>query len=294
MKQENVVEEEQKPGRWSLWDLATWVLIITGGVALLTALTISLYFVITTKEKTIWDWLDLVMVPVAVAIVAFLLNKTQRDRELAIAREQKDRELMIAKEQRDRDYELSRQHREDAALQEYISQMANLLIDQKLLSVKANGGHHPPHRVLARARTLSVLWQIDENRKRNVLEFLYEAGLIERDENLKEEKGIVELHGANFIDGNLCNMNLAHAALDGADLKNADLRQANLSKANLGGADLEGANLSSADLSEANLVNVNLKGANLWNAKLTVTSDELRRQARSLEDATMPDDSNHS
>jgi hypothetical protein len=69
----------------------------------------------------------------------------------------KERKLAIAKQQRERDYELAHQHREDAALQEYLSQMANLLIDQDLLSMKVNGGHPQPHRVLARARTLSVL-----------------------------------------------------------------------------------------------------------------------------------------
>jgi hypothetical protein len=115
--------------------------------------------------------------------------------------------------------------------------MANLLVDQELLTSNSNGPDNPA-RSLARARTLWTLWQVDANRKRNILEFLYDGGLITRDPNL-DDKGIVELHGANFINGYFRDIELPSVALDGADLKGADLRNATLTKAHLGGADLD-------------------------------------------------------
>ena len=70
---------------------------------------------------------------------------------------------------------------------------------------------------------------------------------------------------------------LQGAFLVAARLQGADLRLARLNEANLEGADLEDALLFSADLTDANL-----RGAT------GVDIEALKRQARSLEGATMP------
>jgi uncharacterized protein YjbI with pentapeptide repeats len=80
------------------------------------------------------------------------------------------------------------------------------------------------------------------------------------------------LHDAHLIQGNDPAISLEEADLSNTDLSNADLSKANLRDANLSDSDLSGADLSHADLSGA-------KG---------VTSDELKRQAKSLNGATMP------
>ena len=99
-----------------------------------------------------WKWLQLAIVPLAVAIVAFFLNRVQRERELG-----------IAKEQRDRDYELANQRAQDTVLQEYLSQMANLLNKHELLA--SDLPRSSSARLLARSQTLLALWQIDGHRK---------------------------------------------------------------------------------------------------------------------------------
>ena len=73
-----------------------------------------------------------------------------------------------------------------------------------------------------------------------------------------------------------------------ANLHGADLRGAYLSGANLSDADLSFAILALADLGLANLSNVNLRNTFLKGA--IVTPEQLDA-AKTLQDATMPDES---
>ena len=228
-----------------------------------------------------WEGLRVAMVPLAVAIVAFFLNRVQRERELGIAEEQRKRELGIAKAQQDRDYELADRHTQDTVLQEYLSQMANLLMEGKLLDLDDNSKESPP-RLLARSRTLWALWQIDGHRKAPVFRFLHEAHLIQHTFSPEgDNSGIVWLSGADLREAQLQYNNLENAGLDGADLKQAVLTQGRLKDANLSGADLKWAKLGDADLSNADLSNADLSGAE------GITEEQLER-AKSLKNTTMP------
>ncbi|HYT44490.1 MAG TPA: pentapeptide repeat-containing protein, partial [Methylomirabilota bacterium] len=82
-----------------------------------------------------------------------------------------------------------------------------------------------------------VLPRLDGERKRNVIQFLHESGLINKN------TPIIDLHEAD----------LREASLDDAELKDANLSGAKLMKANLEGAKLNGAYLREADLREADL-----------------------------------------
>ena len=120
---------------------------------------------------------------------------------------------------------------------------------------------------LARALTLTVLSTVDLARKRSVLEFLYETGLIYREQVLLDESGLIKRRH-NIV-------NLKQANLRTADLGGLDLRGAYLNPANLEGADLSGANLSGANLRKAYLMDA-------------YVSEEQVLSARSLEGAIMP------
>jgi uncharacterized protein YjbI with pentapeptide repeats len=158
---------------------------------------------------------------------------------------------------------------------------------------------------------------LDGERKKSVLQFLYEAQLINRDnrekmplkweeaEMMDLEARIVGLSGADLRNAYLRYVFIEGAALDGAILENADLRNAQLRRIDLGGAYLSGADLSGAYLSEASLQNaqlqpndeLNLRGADLRGANLSGTNlyeatgwtEEQLTAAWSLEGATMPD-----
>jgi hypothetical protein len=289
-EQDPVAEQEKERGperstRWGTrllprgeWRLAVLVFVFSGCLAIIAII----------NGKEFWDWLDLVMVPVILVIVAHQLHAEQQKAQQGAQDEQRDRDREFQQVQHERDQrrareqwkleqDLAQQRGEDSALQEYLSQMANLLMEYNLLSLETGAGdpnewHRRPKAVLARSRTLSVLWQIDAERKRNVIGFLYEARLINREDRLKDD-GIVRLAGANLIGAKLRGMKLEGAALNGANLKEAKLGNANLKKANLGGAELHGANLEGAELCgaslrEAELPEADLQGADLRGADL--------------------------
>jgi hypothetical protein len=177
--------------------------------------------------------------------------------------------------------DLEAQRAGEAALQTYFENVGELLIEKPLR--RASPGDNLS--TVVRAQTLSVLAGLDPDRKRLLLLFLYESGLIYKD------KPVVSLAAADLRGAKLRGAVLHRANLRGADLLEADLRSANLSGADLE-ADLRGADLRGADLLEADLSEANLKGAHMQGAT-GVPSRELKQQAYSLEGATMPDGSKH-
>jgi hypothetical protein len=209
---------------------------------------------------TLWEWANLLIVPAAIAGAGLWFTQQQRERELKIAdqRAKTDREIVD-------------ERRQDDTLQAYLDGMSQLLTDKKQPLHKA-----PPADTLgtvARARTLTVLSRLDQFRKRCVLVFLHESGLIDQeqilvdDSNLiKRRHNIVNLNLADLSDAVLVEADLSGAVLNRADQIGADLSGADLSRAELIGTDLQLANLRTADLTEANLSGADLSGANLTDA----------------------------
>jgi hypothetical protein len=159
--------------------------------------------------------------------------------------------------------DLEAQRTREAALQNYFEAVGELLIEKPLR--RSSPGDNLS--TVVRAQTLSVLEGLDPDRKRILLLFLYESGLIHKD------KPVVSLAVANLSRANLSRANLSRANLSGANLGGANLRGANLSQARLNEVDLSGAYLYQADLSEADLIRsvlieANLSGANLRGSNL--------------------------
>jgi len=157
-------------------------------------------------DITLWDWAKLLIIPAAIAFGGLWFNAQQRDREQNLARE----------------------HAQDEALQAYLDQMSQLLTDEKRPLHRAQLGDSLS--MVARARTLTVLSRLGSDRKRSVLQFLYESGLINRD------NPIVKLSGISIL-----------GSITGA----ADLTGIDLSFAYIGGADLSGTQMVGADLAFA-------------------------------------------
>ncbi len=242
------------------------------------------------QGKTVWDWLQLLIVPMVLSLIT-----------VGFAWQQNDQQQEIEERRAKSDRELEAQRAQEAALQAYLDQMGQLLLNKDVRNLEEGS----ELRLLARARTLTVLQRLDDpSRKVDVLRFLLEAELAQGVDGNPPVIGLQEadLHGVGFAnaplnDANLYAADLSDANLFGAKLSGADLREAILSNANLIGADLSGAdlvgtNLSGADLREANLNNVLLLGADLSEANLSdasgVTRVQLKQQAASLEGATMP------
>jgi Pentapeptide repeats (8 copies) len=217
-----------------------------------------LVLIVSAVDKTLWDWLGLLIVPLVLAIGGYLFNSSQ------------NRATQRAAEQR----------AQDDTLQAYLDHISQLLNNEKQPLHRAQPGDRLS--ALARARTLTLLTRLDSpNRKRSVLSFLYETGLIFKERPVLTLAGADLSHaylpGALLERAYLFDARLQGAFLVAARLQGADLRLAHLNDANLEEADLEDALLFGVDLREANLRGV--KGADI---------EALKRQARSLEGATMP------
>lgn len=231
--------------------------------------------------------MDLILVPAVLAagaaVFTWLTDKRRQEAEERRAKAELDAQEKRA--QCDRDIEQDRSR--ETVLQSYLDRMTDLIDGLR------ESEPDDAKRSIARARTLTVLRQLDGERKGLLLQFLNCSGLIgeaiEGEEKPKE--GIVDLtradlseadstgawlHGADLSEANLQGANLC-----GANLCSAELRWANLSWAELTGAYLEGANLC-----RANLEGAYLEGADLKKAKVT---DEQLAQAKSLEGTILPD-----
>jgi hypothetical protein len=256
----------------------------------------------TAKElqpgKSLWDWLQLLGILAIPIVVGFgtVWFTTQQAKESEAKRAQQDKEseanrekrhqteLEIAEKNRDKqqqtDLQISADNQREGALQTYIDNMSEFLLEKNLRESRRGG----EVQIIARARTLTVLPRLDGLRKSSVLQFLYESGLIYKDMQ------VIDLLGANLREVNLNETNLSGASLDGASLDGANLSGANLSGANLRDANLRDANLRDANLSGADLSGADLSGAILVGA--IVTNKQLA-EAKSLAGATMPDGTKH-
>lgn len=231
------------------------------------------------ESKSLWEWGELLIVPLVLAVVVVLFNRTQKRTELEIASDQQS----------------------EVGLQAYMDKMTELLIDKEL----RNSTEDSDVRAVARARTLTVLSSLDGLRKGAVVRFLHESGLIQgknpvinmwqADLSGAMLRG-VKLSEADIRDGaTLTYAHLSKANLSGAILTDADLSLVDMQDAILNHADLRRANLKWTGMDRAKLIFTDLRGANLWGAWLDdvnltnaqVTEKQLA-EVGSLEGVTMP------
>ncbi len=161
-------------------------------------------------KKSGWEWVQLLIVPLALVGIGFAFDIRQQGIE--------DRRA-------EREQELTEQRAQDEALQAFLDQMGQLLLEKGLRASKEGSAV----RTLAKARTVTALQRLDANHNRIILRFLREAKLIRAEPERHGEYSVVSLTSAD---------------LEGADLKGADLNSLNLEDAYFTGADLTGANLS--------------------------------------------------
>jgi uncharacterized protein YjbI with pentapeptide repeats len=229
--------------------------------------------------KTLWDWLQLLIIPAVLAIGGFLLNQIQKDRDQKAEEAQKQREEVAAKERERLERESREDNQRETAVQEYIDKMSELLLKEHL------HGQQPNYeaRKIARIRTLTVLHRLDGKRKRIVLQFLHESGLIDKNNR------IVELHGADFRQAVLNWLHLENAHLGGSFCWEVDFSDAFLHGAYLEGVEFKEDKWNRADLSVASLYAATFLDADGNKYTTDITIEEQLKQAKSLQGATMPD-----
>jgi uncharacterized protein YjbI with pentapeptide repeats len=190
------------------------------------------------------------VIPLALAGLAFLLNNAQSNRE-------QQREDQRAASQR----EIARDASREKTLRAYLTQMSDLILDRNLRRSRLGDNVQ----AVARTATLTALRRVDGERKGVVVRFLNEAHLLLRDVDGDPK---VDLYRANLRSADLREAHLEKATLRDADLEGAHLQGASLWKAMLAGADLRKAHMQSAILDRANLLSADLVRANLQSAFL--------------------------
>ncbi len=234
--------------------------LLVGGIIVASILVIALIIVIIggyllhwsgtgVSQKTLWDWLQLLIVPFVLAIIAlvFQLANSRTERQIAKQRYAQDQQIVLDKQRED-------------LLQVYLDRMSELLLRDRLRQSKLGD----EVRNVARVRTTTILTQLDARRISYVFAFLREAGLMSTTSN----SSVVSLSEADLSHVNWSQANLREADFSGAKLFFANLREVDFYRANLSGVDLSLANLNRAGLNKANLSGAKLSGAKLQRAAL--------------------------
>jgi len=211
----------------------------------------------------------LAIIPVVIAIGAFLLNRAQRRNDLAIEN-LRDQEGAL-QSYIDRMTELMLEHglgklKPGHEIEQYLDRMTKLLFEGELdqsreasLRDELWSGLSGKLAAIGRILTMTTLRRLDGGRKGILLQFLYEAELIVVKENTLAPPIILR-------DADLTKADLSEAFLSGADLTGADLSEAILT-----GADLSNATLTDVNLAGARLIGACLRGSDLFSAKLPGT-----------------------
>jgi uncharacterized protein YjbI with pentapeptide repeats len=257
-------------------------------------------------DKTLWDWLQLLIVPIVIALLAGLFTTVQILYQQAAEERLQER---ITDQNAEIQRFIEEQRAQSASIGAYLDLMTQLLLERNLKDSDENS----VVRAIAQAQTTRVLRDADSSSKQTVLLFLRDSGLISKDgqppivdlsnADLSEtDLSLTDLSDVDMSAANLRGADLNTSDLSNADLKSAYLKNANLSDAHLEGADIRFAGLRDADLSGANLKEANLSGASLLRADLRktdlsgaqgVTETTLEAQFVKLEGAIMPDGSKY-
>ncbi len=229
--------------------------------------------------KALWDWLQLLIIPLVLAVIALLFNRatTRTEQKIAAERYEQDKQIasrhyhqdqLIAKQRYEQDQQIALDKQREDLLQAYLDRMSELLLEKNLRASPSE-----EVRNVARVRTITVLTQLDARRIGYVITFLNEAKLMSPTFNDNAVSlGSADFHSINWTQANLSHANLSYANLTYARLTYARLDYANLSLTDLSNANLSRANLYHADISNANLYHVDLSNASLGKANLSETN----------------------
>jgi uncharacterized protein YjbI with pentapeptide repeats len=174
---------------------------------------------------------------------------------------------------------LEDQRAQDSALQTYLGDMGDLLLNERL----RNADPASELSQLARAKTLTVSLLLNAERKTILLVFLNEQDLITSKSRLGP---VVSLQGADLSGADLSDMDLSYTDLSGTILADADLTDGPDYPDSFTGTIFTNANLEGVNFNGAKLRGANMEGANLTGA--TGISTEALQQVESLEGAILP------
>jgi uncharacterized protein YjbI with pentapeptide repeats len=203
------------------------------------------------RAKSLWDWLDLLIIPFAIGIVAWSFKEAEKEKSNKNEEERAQNDV----------------------LDSFIKIMTDLITNYSL----ANSKSTLETKIIARTRINLALNRLNAIRKGQVIQFLFESGLIDQNPQIK-------LLGGNIKDALLDGIVLSEAEIKGAYFNNASIKCSNLNRAiftssNFTSADLSNSLVENTDFSYTNLTKTKLKGMDLRSANFegaNLTKADLR------------------
>jgi uncharacterized protein YjbI with pentapeptide repeats len=187
--------------------------------------------------KTAWDLAELLIIPLFLAMVAYYFNRTQKEVEQS-----------IAEQQRQSDQKIANDRLQENELQTFYDRMTELLLDKNLRS----SGTNDEVRSIARTRTITTLRNLDENRRGFIIQFLFEAGLINQLQPIIALKN-ADLRRIVFSRSQIHQISLEHTIMTDSTLYKSVFQDVNFSKSDLSGAKFDRTSCLGCNFDDANL-----------------------------------------
>lgn len=133
------------------------------------------------RAKTLWDWLSLLIVPVAVAVGAAVISYVQKRTELDIAKKARAEDREIAQQARETELQIASDRQMQTTLEAYYDRMTELLLEHNLRGSEPNS----EVRSIAKARTVAVVKSLDGERNRQLSLFFSRRNCLKRSSTLQ-------------------------------------------------------------------------------------------------------------
>jgi len=203
--------------------------------------------------KSLWDWMELLLFPAALAIGIWWLSSTEQRRQQNRIEAQKQIEIQAV---------IEKQRQE--AVQDYIDHMTRFILEENLIAADEESALL----AIATAKTLATLRMLDPVRKAIVIRFLYDTQLISAGYDDEPRS-----HPLLLIDGaDLSGLRLTDSSLYRIVLREADLRDAVLHRSVFTEGDFFGSNATNAEFTGGELISANFVRSNLAFAKLNAVN----------------------
>lgn len=182
------------------------------------------------EPKKLWDWLDLLIIPISVGLVGWIYKDYEKSKESKKEYENKQNEI----------------------LDSYFRVISDLIIKSNLL----NNDLNEESKIIARTRTIVAIENLSGDRKGQVLQFLHESNLI--------GNGVVDLIGGNFRNSEVSGIVLRNITIKGVYFSNSEFV-----KTFLDNSDFTSCDFSNTNFDQSSLENTNFSYTKLVNSKLT-------------------------
>lgn len=159
-------QQQEKQKRWRVLGTALLVVVLVGFMITIIGGYAFSWTWTGFGDNKLWEWLNLLILPVTLALGANLVSMQQNRRSLQESQAQHQTDLQIAEDTR-----------QEGMLDAYIDQVMQLLLEKNLRASRPGSDI----REVARIHTLIALRRLNTTRQRILLQFLDEAGLINQD-----------------------------------------------------------------------------------------------------------------